>query len=283
MALYMLGLFAPLLGYGLYHTVLEKRCQSGALYDNFFWRFFDFLCLLGALALRFLGPVVLFIALVGLLKGLAGHLYLQRMKKSSIEFRGPQREWVQEIVARRCREFNLQPPKVLYIGHSGFSAFILGFFRPSVIFSVPILQELNYRDVEGILTHELLHIRRGDTVKGWLLHLVRNIMFFSPASKRFLDGYLLERERLCDEETAGLLGNPHGYAATLLKVWRLILEGGLRSPHFSVGFAGKKDMEERVLSLMEGGRKSKGLTGSGFLALAVTILGLTVIFLGLIC
>jgi beta-lactamase regulating signal transducer with metallopeptidase domain len=283
MALYLVGLLAPLLGYGLYHTVLAKRCQSSTVYDSVFWRFFDFLCLLGGLALRFLGPVVLIMALFGLLKGISGYLYLQRLRGSAVEFRGTQRQWVEEITAKRCREWNLRRPEIIYTDQPGLSAFILGGHRPAVVVGIPVLQKLSYRDVEGLLTHEFLHIRRGDTLKGWLLHLARGIMFFSPASGHLLGRYLLERERLCDAETAAFLGSSHGYAATLLKVWRLLLEEGL-GPRFSVGFTGKKQgLEERVLSLLDGREKSPGLPAPGFFALALAILGLTVFFLGLIC
>ncbi len=283
MALYLVGLLASLLGYGLYHTVLDKRCQSGALYENFFWRFLDSLCLLGTAALRFLGPVVLFMAFLGLLRGLAGHIYLRRLKGCSKQLRGCQGEWVEEVVSRRCRELNLPRPEVVYTDHPGFAAFVLGIFRPAVVVGVPVLQELTYNDVEGILTHELLHIRRSDTLKGWLLYLVRDIMFFSPASRYFFDRYLLERERLCDAETARLLGTSRSYASTLLKVWRVILDGGQCEPRFSVAFAGKKkDLEKRVLSLMEG-QEQKGFPGLGLFTLALTILGLTIIFLGLVC
>ena len=149
--------------------------------------------------------------------------------------------------------------------------------------SVPIATQLTERELAGVLTHELAHIRRGDTVTGWLLHMVRDLMFFSPFSTLLLDRAMLERERICDRDTVAALGSSHGYAGTLLKVWRLLLDRQELRLGLTAGFTGKKrDLEVRVHSLLDG-EQQKELPGVVFLTLLFSLATVTVLYLGQIC
>jgi beta-lactamase regulating signal transducer with metallopeptidase domain len=284
MSFYLLALLSPFVGFALYHTVLVKRCQSGAVAGGPLWQFFDTLCAMGNSAIRFLGPVLLFLLVLGLLKALAGTLYLTRLRARIVEPEVGRRERVTAIIQERCRQWQMPVPEVLFTERAGFAAFAAGLFRPVVVVSISIVNQLSDRELEGILIHELVHIRRNDTITGWMLHIIRDLMIFSPFSTVLLDRYFLERERICDRETVDILGTSHEYATTLLKVWRLLLDKKSFRPQISVGFTGKKrDLEKRVMSLMESKEKNNVLPAVLFLTLLISVASVTVLFLGLIC
>lgn len=283
-SLYLMALIAPFAGFALYHTVLEKRCHTGLLPGGLFWSYFDALCSIGKTAISFLTPLLVLLMVAGLLKVLAGIVYLRRTQASAVEPAKEERLRVESIIQDCCRHWQLAVPQVLFAGQSGFAAFAAGFYRPVVVLNTAILPQLTDSELAGILTHELVHIRRKDMLMGWLLHLLRDLMIFTPFSTILLNRYMLERERLCDLETAELLGSQRQYAATLLKVWRLLVDRQQFRHGLTVNFTGKKrEMEQRVMTLLAGSEKKVALPGYLFLMLLFSMATLTILFLGLIC
>lgn len=283
MQLYLYALVMPFAGFFLYHTILTKRCQAGVILEGPGWRLFDALCRIGTASVRVFAPLLALMLLIGGLKAAAAVLYLYRTRKLSVEPDGADSVRVNTILTGRCAAMGMDIPPVIYSCRDHFVAFTAGFFRPAIVLSAALLPQLTDRELEGILTHELFHIRRGDTISGWVLHLARDIMFFSPFSTMLLDRYLFERERLCDSETVRVLGAPRQYAATLVKVWKLLMERREVKLSMAVGFTGRKgDLEKRVVSLLEGCDEST-LPGMLFFTILFTVSAATVLYLGLIC
>lgn len=283
-SLYLMALFIPFAGFTLYHTVLEKRCQTGLLPGGLFWSYFDALCNIGKAAISFLTPLLVLLMLVGLLKALAGSIYLRRIQRSSVEPSKEERHRVESIIRGCCRHWQIEVPQLLYTSQKGIAAFASGFYRPVVVLNANILPQLTDSELAGILTHELVHIRRKDMLMGWVLHLLRDLMIFTPFSTILLDRYMLERERLCDLEAAELLGSQRQYAATLLKVWRLLADREQLRSGFVTSFTGReREMEQRVTALLAGNEQKAALTGYLFQTLLFSMATLTILFLGLIC
>lgn len=95
---------------------------------------------------------------------------------------------------------------------------VIGYFKPIVLFPVALATQLDFKQVEAILIHELSHIRRND----YLLNLVKTgietLLFFNPfvwLSSRFVQ---IEREHACDDLVLELTGTPITYAHALLKL-----------------------------------------------------------------
>ena len=73
--------------------------------------------------------------------------------------------------------------------------FLLGVIRPRVVLPETSLDELNELDLRAVLTHELVHWRRGDTWVGCVQVAAQGIFWFHP----FLwwAGWQLRHERKC--------------------------------------------------------------------------------------
>ncbi|RYE54089.1 MAG: peptidase M56 [Sphingobacteriales bacterium] len=95
---------------------------------------------------------------------------------------------------------------------------VIGYLKPVVLFPVALAAQLDLKQVEAILIHELSHIRRND----YLLNLVKTgietVLFFNPfvwLSGRFIN---IEREHACDDLVIKFTGTPITYAHALLKL-----------------------------------------------------------------
>ncbi|MGI9516539.1 MAG: M56 family metallopeptidase [Pirellulaceae bacterium] len=96
---------------------------------------------------------------------------------------------------------------------------VLGVFRPTVLLPASIAAGKSTEQLEPLLAHELIHIRRGDL--GWALlqTVAKSLFWFHPLVRMAARMVTRESERSCDEETVASLGcKPVAYAKGLLEV-----------------------------------------------------------------
>jgi beta-lactamase regulating signal transducer with metallopeptidase domain len=96
---------------------------------------------------------------------------------------------------------------------------VVGLFRPTVLLPGVLVRELSPEELEPILAHELVHIRRHDLWLCLAQSLAQSLWWFHPlvwwANRRLSE----EIERCCDEEVvASLSYEPARYARSLLEV-----------------------------------------------------------------
>jgi hypothetical protein len=101
---------------------------------------------------------------------------------------------------------------------------VFGMIRPTLVLPEPLASSLSPEQIEPILAHELVHIRRGDVTAGFLQVLAVILWWFHPLVWWVNRNIGRERERCCDEESlAGLGCEPGQYARALLNVLELKL------------------------------------------------------------
>lgn len=94
----------------------------------------------------------------------------------------------------------------------------VGFLKPVVLFPVALVAQLDIRQVEAILIHELSHIRRNDYVLNLIKTGIETVLFFNPfvwLTSRFIH---IEREHACDDLVVKFTEAPITYAHALLKL-----------------------------------------------------------------
>ncbi len=282
--LYLLALAIPPGGFLLYHTFLTKRCQGGLFHTGAGGEAFHILCTLSASLLTFVLPLLAFLLLLGLLKAGAASLLITRLRAQAVT---PPRDVtfkVESIVSFRCANLQIQLPEIIYSARPGFAAFTAGIRRPVLVLNRNLAAALSEQELDMVVTHELVHIQRKHTLKGWLLQLLRDITFLNPLSSILLKRCFMERERLCDREAMHLTrSTPEAYASTLLKVWRMLLNQQPLKPGLASAFTGRgREMEYRIGSLLEGLNQER-MAALPFYALMTTLLIGSLIFLGFIC
>ncbi len=131
---------------------------------------------------------------------------------------------------------------------------VLGLIRPTVLLPRAVVEGKSAEELELILAHELMHIRRGDLWFGLLRSVVELLWWFHPlvwwASRRASR----EAERCCDEAVlAELQCGPASYARCLLDV--LEAKHQLRSVPACPGVRAIEITQERLERIMRIGQR----------------------------
>jgi bla regulator protein BlaR1 len=163
----------------------------------------------------------------------AGYRKLQKLKQSQ-----------QELVPGTWTTlFNKLTAQLNLRQHIGFALsdkinvpLVIGYFKPVILFPIALVNQLDLKQVEAILIHELSHIRRNDYLLNLVKTAIETILFFNPfiwLGSRLIN---IEREHACDDMVLKLTETPLTYAHALLKLE--ILQDN-SSPAFAMAASGK--------------------------------------------
>ncbi len=282
--LYLIAFLTPPSSFILYHTILTKRCEAG-LPPIWAEGAFHILCVISAGMLRAVLPLTGLFLILGMLKAAAAVLMIRRLDSEALTVSAEGYARVTKTLFNLCAKLHITPPRLIFSGRDNFAAFTTGLLTPVLVINHKIADTLNDQELQVLLSHELMHIVHRDTLKHWLLYLVRDLTFINPFSGILLKKYLLEKETICDQRAARLLKQPaKDYAATLIKIWRLILDS--RSPRYAFGsaFAGDGNgLEYRVSALLQSRQEKNMLPSLLTIIVGAVIFATTLLFLGLIC
>lgn len=160
-------------------------------------------------------------------------------------------------VDRLCAMLKVGRRVRLRITDSRIGPAVVGLFRPLVLLPEVIVAGKSPADLEPILAHELIHVRRGDLWLGMWQLLARSVWWFHPLVWSAMARLAREAERCCDEEVvSGLRCEPARYARGLLDV--LERKRWLRP---APAFPGVRPVDvtskrlERIMSLGQGSRR----------------------------
>ncbi len=123
---------------------------------------------------------------------------------------------------------------------------VIGFLKPVILLPVAALNHLTTAQAEGIILHELAHIKRNDYLINLLQSFIELMLFFNPFAKLLGNAARSERENCCDDWVLNYQYNKHDYASALL-----ILEQQRTLP-VKLALAatnGKKNLLERIKRL----------------------------------
>ncbi len=123
------------------------------------------------------------------------------------------------LVRRACRHRGWLPrPALLVVRDAECLAFVMGVRSPVVVVSTGLVAKLRSDQIEGILAHELAHVRRLDHLGRWMATVLRDIMVWNPFVLLWYNRLVVEQEMACDEAAASLVGDPVVVASGLVEV-----------------------------------------------------------------
>jgi len=133
---------------------------------------------------------------------------------------------------------------------------VIGVLRPTILLPVSMASGLSPEHLEGILAHELAHIRRYDHVVNLVQRLIEALLFFHPAVWWISGRVRVERERSCDDLVVASGAEPLPYAASLLAVAEFGRTSAVEKevePAVALGMVGQRsDFRNRVRRILEG-------------------------------
>lgn len=130
--------------------------------------------------------------------------------------------------------------------------FTIGYFRPIIYFPIEAISGFGYEELEMILMHELIHIKRKDYIINLLQLCIETIFFFNPFVWHMSAVIRNERESSCDYEVISRGYSKVDYAKTLEKSYELHY-------NLALGF-GSRNILSRIkfLTMFPASNKNRG-------------------------
>ena len=145
----------------------------------------------------------------------------QRMRRDTrrtITSAGPAPRRVQRMVRTVAAAMGVAVPQVGVVDGCRGGAYVVGTRRPMLVLDRDLLAVLDDEELEGVVAHELAHVRRRDTPVANSLGVVRDLMFFVPGGGWAVRQLHREREMAADQLAVEVTGRPGALASGLLKV-----------------------------------------------------------------
>lgn len=144
---------------------------------------------------------------------------------------------------------------------------VVGWLRPVILIPVSAISGLAPQQLDALISHELAHIRRLDTITNILLAEVETLLFYHPAVWWVSRQVRIERENCCDDLAVLACGNRVLYveALTSLEEWK---GTNVLKPAMSLAANGGR-LKDRVARLLEAPVQSPKLSLSAMTGLAL--------------
>ncbi|HYK37031.1 M56 and DUF3738 domain-containing protein [Alloacidobacterium sp.] len=157
-------------------------------------------------------------------------------------------EWGRELEI--LRRLELREPRSkslrLVISKTALEPGIFGIFEPMLVWPEGISNFLDDAQIESIIAHELLHVRRRDNLAAALHMLIESIFWFHPLVWWIEARLMEERERACDEGALRLCDSPWVYAESILKA----CEFSVAPPLPCVAGVTGANLKKRIIRIM---------------------------------
>jgi beta-lactamase regulating signal transducer with metallopeptidase domain len=147
-------------------------------------------------------------------------------------------------------------------------AVLYGIRRPTMLLSTWMLDHLDPQELEAVLMHELVHVRRRDYLWNWTALLLRDAFFYLPTSRIAYRQLHYEKELASDDLVAQATKRPLALASALTKVW-LSLVDDTPSRLVQTLVERRESMTDRVDRLLDMQNQTEGKPPRGFFSLGV--------------
>jgi bla regulator protein blaR1 len=125
--------------------------------------------------------------------------------------------WVQVRYVRSLGTLWLRDG-VWYTARTEVSPCVIGLIRPRIVVPADFDSRYTLRERDMILSHERMHVRRGDLVANGLSALIRCLLWFNPLTHLGTECFRFDQELACDASTLHRCsGSRRCYAEALLK------------------------------------------------------------------
>jgi len=95
---------------------------------------------------------------------------------------------------------------------------VIGIIKPVILFPVGVITLLSIEEIEGIIAHELAHVKRHDFLVNIIQTIMETLYYYHPAVWWISANIKSERENCCDDVAISLGMEPITYAKALVKL-----------------------------------------------------------------
>ncbi|MDP2895077.1 MAG: M56 family metallopeptidase [bacterium] len=155
------------------------------------------------------GVVVILIALA-----VKAHRRSRRIVRNS----RPAPEGARRILQRTARDLKCRRDIVLRCSLEVPSPLLTGILKPCIILPQSMAEENAVSDLEGVLAHELAHLKSRDLFWSRFLQALSILLWFHPFTWRIRRAHAVACEEACDAAAAHYVGDAEEYSGTLARV-----------------------------------------------------------------
>ena len=233
------------------------------------------------------GPWILLFAVgvssVMLVRRVVGVALLHRLVLRCRIPQEPYRTLITETVRSLMPRMRIKvPPEVLLLPDGVSGAFAVGLWRPRILLSEDLLDELDADELASLLAHEMAHIEARDLPLVSAAGFLRDLMAWNPVAHLSLRKLILDRELEADRRAADLGAGPLAVASGLVKAFEVMRRSKTLRGKPALAFLRNRGLIKRrvarLLALADGGAVSVRSERMPYLmaALLVAVLGLQV-------
>ena len=197
-----------------------------------------------------------------------GLLYAANLRKLTVNASNPK---LDDLVNKLGSRLSISRKIKICESASIFVPMTIGWIYPLILIPPSSLLGLTPFQLQTIISHELIHIRRCDFLINFLQSVAESLLFYHPAAIWTSRKIREEREYVCDDLTAALCKDSVGYARALTKVARFQRQ----TEQLAVAATGGGELKDRIYRLVYNSQNS----GSNKKSVLPNVWAIFVIFL----
>jgi heat shock protein HtpX len=148
---------------------------------------------------------------------------------------------VEGVIRGLCINLQLRRvPELLVLPPAIGGAFVVGLRRPRILLAGELLRSLDRDEIEGVLAHELAHLRARDVELVLAAGLLRDLVAWNPFAHLAYGRLRRNRELEADRAAVAATGKPLAVASGLLKVAETMLRTARRQRSTALAFSGTR-------------------------------------------
>jgi bla regulator protein blaR1 len=176
-----------------------------------------------------------------------------------------------EVIARLRRAeatIGITHPLRAIVSDAAIEPGVFGIVRPVIVWPRDLGAHLTGEQIDGVLVHELAHVRRHDNLTAALHLAVEAIFWFFPPVWWLERQLMRERELACDQEVLTAGRDPKSYAESILRTCELYAE----SPLTCLSGVTGADLKQRIAAIARGdGGDALGFTRRAIIAATAAV------------
>ncbi|HEX8368229.1 MAG TPA: M56 family metallopeptidase [Pyrinomonadaceae bacterium] len=173
------------------------------------------------------------------------HLYKTR------EISAPAGEW-QERFAALCEKLKIRPSVKFLQSNLIQTPIVVGWLKPVILVPASVFLQISAKELETVIAHELVHIRRRDALVNFAQSIIEALFFYHPCVWWMSSVLRREREFATDEAVIKILENSHIiYASALANLEEIRLLTNQKLPPFSTAAVKGGNLMQRITKILQ--------------------------------
>ncbi|HEY0047760.1 MAG TPA: M56 family metallopeptidase [Pyrinomonadaceae bacterium] len=188
------------------------------------------------------------------------HLYKTR------EISAPAREW-QERFSALCEKLEIRKTVKFLRSNLIQTPIVIGWLKPVILVPASVFLQISAQELETVIAHELLHIRRRDALVNFSQSIIEALFFYHPCVWWISSVLRREREFATDEAVVKTLENSHiVYASALANLEEIRLLTNQKLPPFSTAAVKGGNLMQRITKILQKNTETRSEANSAWSA-----------------